>query len=723
MLTCKRIYLMNKSRIAPVKLIAYIFCGVGIVIMPPAGHADPDPLPLPPSNKSIDQNYVNLISGLPALSMPSLSSAGISNEINNIGITGTVDGNVADYSDSYTGYIGNPGLVGQAIILGSKRLEIGTDIFFDSCNSGNICTYWDKSGSQYLFDMTKTSDAGAGVNKKGGALVQINKSDGEVITISLATAYAAYVTNDNGTYNGHHIAVYYPTTVASSNAWMIKYEYDNHDYQIGTLAKFTAKVPRKIYIVNSSSDYCDIAALTCSSKNQMKWPTWNIIYPNGFSDALHQLIGSFSTEYYFSPSYSNGTGVAVSYTYATQSRRVTGSYVKGIKSTYEYSWEDGTPGSPPYIITVTKADKTKYSARSDNAWSQYYVYTGIYHISYLYLAQISSFTDEMNNVTKYEYYDNNTAYRSDNRSLKRVITPEATYDGSKLTGGYTEYGYDDRRNINTISVYPKNGGLPQVYTYEYESTCTKENFRYCNKVQTFTDPNKNVTKYVYSKDHGGVTLETGPADKNGIYAQKRYTYAQLYPKYLDKTGSLVNSSPVWRLIKISECRISKLDDLSSCTGSDQESVIEYEYNNNNVLKSKEIFRAGNANVNQAASTTNVWKSISYDYDLVGNIISVDGPRVDSDDRTYTVFDQRRRSIYEIGADPDGQGDLPSIAVHHLYDGDGREYRTETGTGVASELINCSPTAATCLAFTVRQYVQRTYDTNTGLIVKSITATP
>lgn len=93
------------------------------------------------------------------------------------------------------------------------------------------------------------------------------------------------------------------------------------------------------------------------------------------------------------------------------------------------------------------------------------------------------------------------------------------------------------------------------------------------------------------------------------------------------------------------------------------------------------------------------------------------------DKTYTVYDERRRVVYEIGPDPDGSGSLPSVALHHLYDVDGREYRTETGTGMAASLVNCSPTTATCSAFTVTSYVQRTYDPTTGLEVKSITLQP
>jgi len=675
---------------------------VAAISQPFAAHADEFAPPAPPPTKAMDQNGVNLIAGSPSLDLPSISSAGIRETMHNAGISYT--GSLTDYHDSFTGYMidyahtygasdgGQP-----AIVIGDKRLNIGVDIFFDSCDVVG-CKYFDKSGVSYIFDTTKSSEGFGGIIGKLGALIQINKPDGEIIKISIITSSSTFATSSGGTgqqgsYTVHHVAINYPKTVVSSSGWMIKYEYDPAQTAINGNS-FTTYAIRKIYIVNTSEEYCGIGADTCTSPNALRWPTWNITFPTAYSDANGVAIGRFMPEWSLLPS-----GRSQQYSFATQTHRVTSAHVGGMSTAYAYNWADGGGGgAAPYIITATRPDGSTYSVRSEKANFQYLLYPN-YNFEYFYIDQISSFTDGVGHVTKYEYNNDNTAYRADNRSLKRVISPEATYNGSTLAGGYAEYGYDARRNITSVSVYPKGGGSPLVTQYEYEPTCTASNYRICNQVKKFTDPRNNVTDFVYSPVHGGVISKTMPADINSVRPEVRYSYTLLTPMVRDASNALVASTPVYRLTQTSTCRVATPSNPASCVGGADEVVTSYAYNTNNLLKTSETIKAGD---NSISATT------SYSYDLVGNVLAVDGPLPGTADTYYTTYDIRRRPVFEISPDPDGGGALKRKVIKHNYDVDGREYLTQVGTGAATDGSDFVATA----------FTRRSYDTTTGLLMKT-----
>ena len=290
---------------------------------------------------------------------------------------------------------------------------------------------------------------------------------------------------------------------------------------------------------------------------------------------------------------------------------------------------------------------------------------------------VNVFTDELGRTTNYQY----DAFGD----LTEVAYPE---------GNHTDYTYDARQNLIQTSITPKDGSAPIVTTMGYDSTCT--NPKTCNKPNWYKDAKGNETDFAYDPNHGGITSMTLPADANGVRPQMRYTYTQLYPKDVHGNNG---PNPVWRLTKTSTCR-SVTD---GCEGTADETVSEYVYNDPNLLLTSKTVHAGD---NSVSSTE------SYGYDATGNMTMVDGPRTDVDDRSYTTYDTNRHKIFEIGVDPDGSGPLPRVIVKHIYDGDFNEIQTETGTGNATDGSD----------FVVTSYVLRTYDPNTGLLVKTITAT-
>ena len=241
-----------------------------------------------------------------------------------------------------------------------------------------------------------------------------------------------------------------------------------------------------------------------------------------------------------------------------------------------------------------------------------------------------------------------------------------------------------------VSVYPKDGGAPQVTQYGYDTICS--NLKTCNKPNWSKDAKGNQTDYTYDGTHGGITTITLPPNANGVRSQMRYEYKQLYPRDINNN---LTDTPVWRLTKTSTCRSST----NACSGTADETVTEYAYNDRNLMQTSVTIHAGD---NSVSATT------SYGYDFVGNRVWVDGPRTDVDDKSYAVYDSNRHLLYEIGVDPDGSAPLKRVVIHHIYDGDWNETQTETGTGSTITFdSNGFPTGVSDFAIT--SFKRMTYD--------------
>ena len=307
---------------------------------------------------------------------------------------------------------------------------------------------------------------------------------------------------------------------------------------------------------------------------------------------------------------------------------------------------------------------------------------------------LMSKTDELGRTQTYQYFaGNNWGVTPGLPRISRIYAPNSP--GS--TSGYTQYDYTHGA-LSTITVVPTDGSPNLVTQLGITLTCGASNYKICNKPQYMIDPNGNRTDYTYDPAHGGMLTATMPADPSGVRPQKRYSYTQLYPKILSSPGVLVNSTPVWRLTKVSECTSATPSNPASCVGTSTEKVTTYAYNSNNLFLTSVTTAAGDGSNSG---------TIFYTYNYIGDVTSVKGPRTDVDDTRYTTYDGLRRKVFEIGADPDGAGPLPRLITHHVYDADGNEIRTEAGTGNATDGSD----------FVVSQFKRMTYDPVSGLLVK------
>jgi YD repeat-containing protein len=93
---------------------------------------------------------------------------------------------------------------------------------------------------------------------------------------------------------------------------------------------------------------------------------------------------------------------------------------------------------------------------------------------------------------------------------------------------------------------------------------------------------------------------------------------------------------------------------------------------------------------------------AYTYDGVGNMTASTDLKGNTSFSTYDIL---RRKVFEIGPDPDGAGPLTRPMIRHIYDGNGNEIRTETGTGSQADGSD----------FAITKFVRRTFDLNDQLV--------
>src|SRR3546814_5372492 len=102
-----------------------------------------------------------------------------------------------------------------------------------------------------------------------------------------------------------------------------------------------------------------------------------------------------------------------------------------------------------------------------------------------------------------------------------------------------EYTYDARDNVTGTISHPKTGSGTISTSATYSSTCT--NPKKCNKPETTTDANDNVTNYEYNT-RGQATKVTHPAPAVGAARpEERYSYSSLYAWYKNSGGTLVQA--------------------------------------------------------------------------------------------------------------------------------------------------------------------------------------
>lgn len=554
-----------------------------------------------------------------------------------------------------------------------------------SCTS-NSCVYTSKDGLKVTFDLSLSDKSkikkysGKQIGRNVGLVSQIIKPDGEVLTYHYQTV-SGFTRVD---FSGNRIADYdLPASIVSSLGWMLKYYFSDIEIYDG----YSSKHNRSITALNLTKEFCSPTVRTCSFANEWPVATMKVdlanlyISNNSFfrlynehtyvtqpentkSDYHRMAIGSFignPSQFYRSAEGVERTEIYGGYSgyyaqlggwinqYGEGLTRVLTAEVGGITTPYDFKSLDNVSGPDGSYVIDRK-----------------------YH-------RITSFTDNENRTTTYEYQGN---YKN---RITKITYPD---------GRYIQYSYDTRGNILTVSEYPASGSSPLTTTATYW-TCSASSQKYCNKPKTVTNANGKTTSYTYYSAHGGVHTITKPVItvKGSTFAPvTTYSYTQYTPYSKNSSGSWAAASHgVYRLTKVAQCRTA-----ASCSNSVNERVKVISYDPyENLLPNAQITKTGDGSIVQQVN-------LSFDY--YGNLTQTTGPLPNED--SYTFYDLQQRVIGTIGANVPGKG---RPATYTQYNNDGQVILSKTGVVTGTLLSSVQNMVA-------KTQTTTTYDSLTGLPV-------
>lgn len=142
---------------------------------------------------------------------------------------------------------------------------------------------------------------------------------------------------------------------------------------------------------------------------------------------------------------------------------------------------------------------------------------------------------------------------------------------------YTNDARGNRTETRQVAK-PASGLTDIVSTTSFAATCS--NRVTCNRPNSATDANGNITTFTYDATHGGVLTATGPSVA-GVQPQKRSEYAQRYA-WLKSSGAgyVQSATPIWVTTRERYCRTSAPSGSSCAGGAADEVVTDYEYGPN-----------------------------------------------------------------------------------------------------------------------------------------------
>jgi RHS repeat-associated protein len=287
--------------------------------------------------------------------------------------------------------------------------------------------------------------------------------------------------------------------------------------------------------------------------------------------------------------------------------------------------------------------------------------------------------DELGRVTNYTY--------DTNGRVTSITFPE---------GDGRTFAYDARGNLTSATSLPKpgSGNGVLVTRAEYEAGCVSRIT--CNKPLKMIDPNLRETEYSYHPEFGLPTVITQPLPViGGVRPQVRNTYVN-QPSFIIAVAGLTGMTPV---LKESSLCITK----ASCAGTADEVKTIYDY----ATASMPGSAASNGlpiGVRTVLGDGTPLNSMAMTYDLVGNMLSEDGPLPGTGDTSRFSYDIYRQQTAAIEPDPDGvNGPMRATATRSTYNRDGQLTLLENGS-VANE------TDTGLTSFTMLERTATAYDT-------------
>lgn len=507
--------------------------------------------------------------------------------------------------------------------------------------------YWDytaRDGTVYQFD-TEHDDGGPGIY-----VTSLNCPGADPSTCQIPLS----ITHPNGlkftlTWSAAHICIDYPGEPCAE--W--------HGY-------------RRLYSVTSSAGFSlNATYLSDSIGGPSPNPNWFIRTGITFSNSANPPTPVPSISYAYGTNTISVTDPASrTWVFTTDSNgHLTGIERPGSSSnniTYAYGADGTVNSSTKDGVTVGYALSGLTETRTDPLGGHRVVTVDSS------TGRPSSDEDENNHATSYLY--------DGSARLTRVTAPE---------GNYVGYIYDTRGNVKETDQVAKGGSSTLRSYASFSTNCS--NVVTCNRPNSTTDANGNITNYSYDPTHGGVITITPPSPANNVQPQTRYSYTQV-------TGA--SGDLVYMLTKVAACPSGG----TSCT-TDAETSTTASYNTNLLPYS----------ITKGTSSGSLAATTAITYDSHGNVSTVDGPLSGTADTTKYRYDAADQLVGVTSPDPDGAGTgQPMRAIRLTYRPDGQVSKQELGT-VATQ------SDADWANFAPLQTVDIGFDTNSRPITKQLSA--
>lgn len=452
-------------------------------------------------------------------------------------------------------------------------------------------------------------------------------------------------------------------SITNNLGYQLHFEYNSN--VASDLYNFTYL--KKVTAFDRTLNPCAVTALSCSDSAGGDWPYLNFQLVSGSSnETVTDRLGRVTTFVYDSPAPgSYWKRLAAVRTPASSTNDLTltssgnGNYsLSNASGSWTYSitgHAGGNPNDPPYTYAVTGPNgysrTIKFGGSSDPGVPGWQVPNAVEW-------------DTINGrTTSFQFDYGSTPYLSRKWLLTKVTRPD---------GDYSEYTYDDRRNlIQSRNVAKPGSPLADIYSYSYypePGVAVCANPVTCNKPTWVTAPSGvsgspsslPKTDYTYDPVHGGVLSNTKPAPGMGpnpsIRPEARFTYGD-------------NGTGIYRELSRSTCRTG-----ASCSGSSDEARVETSYDSKR-RPGTVTTRAGN----NATPFSPTHSSVAITYTPQGDIETVDGPLNGTIDKVWNYYDAMRQLRASVSPDPDGAGTQPFSAIRTTFDGDGNPTVVEHGS--------------------------------------------
>lgn len=520
----------------------------------------------------------------------------------------------------------------------------------------NTYTYRGVDGSVVVFSKALAESYPIAANE--GKVTSATKADGDQSVYTYKTVVVSGISHNR------------LQSVYNNSGLQIKYEYaENAPLSTGQLPEFRRVT--KVTGLNQAVDYCDPSADSCVYSTV--WPA--VTYETPPSAPMSRTV-------------TDEIGRVTTYTYDSSSRIT----------------EIRRPSAATTVASYNAAGRVASISQGSSAWIYAYVdVSGIY--------RDVTITDPNGNTRR--AFSNNTNgrmyWQTDGVGLQTIYAYDGygrLIDSALPTGLGIAYEYDGRGNINLIKHYSADPGIQDRYIlYRYDAVCVAA--AKCNKPNSKIDVNNAITEYTYDLSHGGLISLTEPAPIAGaVRPQIRYTWGPVHSWSKTSSGTIVQSpSAVMRLQAVSSCAAVAL-----CAGTTGETKQTIAYQTGSSLVGSNGLPVGKTVSDGTgalvATTTQAWN-------VIGDLIAVDGPLSGTGDVTVSRYDLARQLVGVVGPDPDGTGPLAHRASRITYDPDGRPTMVAQGTVI-------DQSDAAWAAFAPLQTLITEYDSR-GRAVKSALA--